>query len=85
MNDILNKSQCIEGVVSEKYTSSSISKNKSDKIPNYILFDTGNIHCVTAIPTKDKALFCRLRPGDEILVLKMIPMGNTKYSFISKK
>lgn len=84
MNDLLNKYQCVEAVVSEKYSSKFISRKGTDNIPDYILFDTGDIHCVTAIPTKDKDVFLQAEVGTDILIIKMFPMGNVRYSFILK-
>lgn len=85
MNDIVNRYQCVSGIITEKYDSRQLSKKTREFVPNYILFSNEQGHCTTALPTKKHDIFCQAAVGDEILVIKESPMGMAKYDFLLKK
>jgi hypothetical protein len=83
MDDILNRYECVCGIVTEKYDSRHLSETTREAVPNYILFSNEQGHCVTALPVKSFAKFQSVQVGDEILVLKMNPMGMAAYDFVT--
>ncbi len=70
---------CVYGTVSEKYDSRSLSTQNRQRSQDYILFDTENIHCVTAIPANNREEFKKLTPGSRILIVKSSPYGDAHY------
>lgn len=69
----------VYGTVSEKYDGYTLSSQNKQKSKDYILFDTENAHCVTAISTNNHNEFKKIQPGSKVLVVKSSPFGDVHY------
>ncbi len=81
MSDIVEKYQCVSGIVVEKYDSEHLSQTNRENVPSYILFYNEQGYCTTALSVKNKKHFQSIQVGDNILVIKGHAMGNAHYTF----
>lgn len=81
LNTILDHCECIQGVVTECFDSRTLSKKTREQVPNYLLFQTADALCTTALPVKDEKKFLSTKVDAPILVLKLCPMGRIKYDY----
>lgn len=70
---------CIYGNVCEKYDHVTLSKENRQKSADFILFDSANIHCTTAIPIRNKADFNMLTINTPILIIRSVTYGDASY------
>lgn len=73
----------VYGTVVEKYDNHTLSKQNKQKSKNYIIFDTENIHCSTALPVSDINDFKKITVGEQVLIVKYMKYGNETYELFT--
>ena len=76
---------CVYGNVTEKFSAYKLSEENHTKSKNYILFDTDDIYCTTAIAIDDYELFKALKPNSFILIVKNCIRGRDSLTVYSIK
>ncbi len=74
----------VYGTITEKYDNHTLSKQNNQKSKNYVLFDTENVHCITAIAVAGSAEFKDIKPGDNVLVVKSSSYGDNHYELYTQ-